>query len=56
MGKINKEKDKEMQVTLLESEIQEIIRSLEDVPYGIFIFMNYHKIVKKLKEAKGKKC
>lgn len=43
-------KDKEIEVTLLESEIQEIIRWLEDVPYGIFKFMSYDKIIKKLKE------
>ena len=42
-------KDKERNIILLESEVQEIIRCLEDVPYGIFMFMNYNKIIKKLK-------
>ena len=42
-------KDKERAVKLKESEIEEIIRCLEDVPYGIFIFMNYDKIIKKLR-------
>lgn len=42
-------KDKERKVTLKESEIQEIIRCVEDVPYGIFTFMRYDKIIKKLK-------
>lgn len=42
--------DKERDVKLLESEIQEIIRCIEDVPYGVFTFMRYDKIIKKLKK------
>lgn len=41
--------DKQMKVELLEREIQEIIRCMEDVPYGIFVFMHYDKIIDKLK-------
>jgi hypothetical protein len=41
--------DKERTITLKESEVQEIIRCMEDVPYGVFTFMNYEKIIKKLK-------
>lgn len=44
---MKKRKDKTRKVELLESEIQEIIRCIEDVPYGIFTFMNYNKIVNK---------
>ncbi len=43
--------DKEKIITLLESEVQEIIRCIEDVPYGVFKFMNYDKIIRKLKKS-----
>lgn len=42
-------KGKERKITLLEGEIEEIIRCLEDIPYRIFMYMNYDRIIKKLK-------
>ena len=49
---IDMEKAKEeVNVKLTRSDIEELIRCMEDSPHGVFEFMGYDKIVKKLKEA-----
>jgi len=42
-------------VKLTGDEIEKIIEVLENQPYNIFTFMNYDKIVKKLKSSKKEK-
>lgn len=43
------QEDKERTVKLLESEIEEIIEALNQEQHNIFVFMNYNKIIKKLR-------
>jgi len=40
---------KNVKVEITQSEIQAIIEELERVPHNIFTFMNYAKLIKKLK-------
>ena len=42
-------------VKLTGDEIERLIDVLENQPYSIFTFMNYDKIVKKLKSSKKEK-
>jgi len=41
----------EIKLKLMSDEIEDLIAELERVPYSIFKFMHYGKIVKKLKES-----
>jgi hypothetical protein len=45
--------NEEVNVKLTRSDIEELIRCMEDSPHGVFEFMGYDKIVKKLKEAQN---
>jgi len=42
-----------VKLELMSDEINEIIDELERVPHNIYEFMNYAKLIKKLKQAKG---
>jgi len=42
-------KPKEVKIELLDTEIQMIIDELKRVPHNLYTFMNYEKIIKKLK-------
>ena len=42
-------KTKEVKIELLDTEIQIIIDELKRVPHNLYTFMNYEKIIKKLK-------
>jgi hypothetical protein len=43
--------NQEVEFKLTRAEIEEVIRCMEETPYGVFAFMGYDRIVKKLKEA-----
>lgn len=43
---------KEKEVKLTESEIEMIIDELERVPHNLFEFMNYKRIIEKLRNKK----
>ena len=46
-----KKLNEEVTAKLTRAEIEELIRCMEDSPHGVFEFMGYDKIVKKLKET-----